>query len=283
MKIKLALPKGRLYNEIESLLKDAEIKISTNGRNYRPNVNDPEIQLKILKPQNIPKLVELGSQDVAFTGYDWVLEQNADVEELMDLSFNPVKIVAAIPKQLKIDKTSKSSIRVVSEYEKISRDYLDKKGFNYVFIKSFGATESFIPEDADMIIDNTSTGRTLKENNLVIYDDVLKSSTRLIANKDAINDPWKKKKIENLITLFQSVLEARNRVLIEMNVSEDKLDTLIPKLPCMKSPTISKLYGEQGYAIKIAVTKDKIPNLIPLLKKEGATDILVFDLKKVIP
>lgn len=280
-KIKLAIPKGRLYDEVVKLLEDAGFQLSKNGRCYRPYMSDKEIEVKIMKPQNIPKLVELGSQDMAFAGYDWIVEQDADIQELIDLNFNPVKLVAAVPNGKATLKNKK--IRVASEYEKISKQFLEKEGLDYIFIKSFGATEVFIPEDADMIIDNSSTGKTLQENGLAVFKELLSSSTRLIANKDSLKDQWKKKKIDDFLMLIKSILEGRKRYLIEMNVAEEKMEKLIPLLPCMKSPTIAKLYGNQGYAIKIAVEKEKIGKLIPFLKENGATDILVFNLKKVIP
>ena len=279
--IKLAVPKGKLYTEVVTLLEEAGFQLSRNGRSYRPYISDKEIEVKIMKPQNIPKLVELGSQDIGFVGYEWVVEQEADVKELIDLKFNPVTLVAAIPKDKSISK--KNQIRVASEYERISRNFLTKEGLDFVFIRSFGATEVFVPDDADMIIDNSATGETLRENGLVVYKELLSSSTRLITNKDSLKNNWKKKKINDFLLLITSVLEGRKRLLIEMNVAPEKMKTLIPLLPCMKSPTIAKLYGNQGYAVKIAVEKDKVGKLIPFLKENGATDILVFNLKKVIP
>ena len=279
--IKLAVPKGKLYTEVVTLLEEAGFQLSRNGRSYRPYISDKEIEVKIMKPQNIPKLVELGSQDIGFVGYDWVVEQEADVKELIDLKFNPVTLVAAIPKDKSTSK--KNQIRVASEYERISRNFLKKEGLDFVFIRSFGATEVFVPDDADMIIDNSATGETLRENGLVVYKELLSSSTRLITNKDSLKNNWKKKKINDFLLLITSVLEGRKRLLIEMNVAPEKMKTLIPLLPCMKSPTIAKLYGNQGYAVKIAVEKDKVGKLIPFLKENGATDILVFNLKKVIP
>ena len=281
-RLKLALAKGRLYDEVAKLLEDCELGVCKRKRSYRPYVADDELEIKLVKPQNIPKLVEYGSQDLAFTGNDMVIEQEADVVELLDINQNPVRIVAAIPKDKDVDELKKQRVRVASEYENLSRRYLDKKGFKYDFIKSYGATESFVPEDADMIIENTSTGETLKENNLKIVDEILSSSTRIIANREALKDPWKKKKIDDLIMLFKSVLEARKRVLVEMNVSKELIDDIIPILPCMRSPTVAKLYGDEGYAVRIAVEKKLIPKLIPQLKDKGVTDILVLRLKKVI-
>lgn len=221
-RIKLAIPKGRLYDEVARLIEDAGFQLSKNGRSYRPYINDSEIEVKIIKPQNIPKLIELGSQDIAFTGYDWVVEQGADVVELLDLEFNPVRIVAAIPEGKDITQSKNQKIRVASEYERISKEFLEENDIDYVFIKSFGATEVFIPEDADMIIENTETGKTLKDNGLAVFKEIFSSSTRLIANKDSLKNPWKKRKINNFLTLIKSTLEERKRLLIEMNVSKTR-------------------------------------------------------------
>ncbi len=282
-KIEIALPKGRLYNEVEKLLADAGLNLTKNERNYRPLICDPEIEVKILKTQNIPRLVELGSQDIAFCGRDWVIEQDADVEEIMDLGFNRVRVVAAIPDELVFDQLKLQTVRVASEYENISRRYLEALNIDFVLIKSYGATEVFVPEDADMIIDNTSTGKTLRANNLKIIDELMTSSTCMIANKESLKHPWKSRKIKDIITLIRSAIEGRKRFLIEMNVAGEDLDRLIPLLPCMKSPTVAELYGEQGYAVKIAVEKEKVASLIPFLKENGATDILVYNINNVVP
>src|SRR3989344_2104427 len=280
--LKMAIPKGRLYDNVVELLKESGFVVKSNGRSYRPYINDPRIEVKLFKPQNIPKLVELGSQDIAFTGHDWVLEENADVVELIDLGFNPVKPVAAIPEEIDFENLKKKKIRVVSEYENISKKFLKENGIDYIFIKSFGATEVFIPEDADMMIDNTSTGRTIKEHKLKIVSELLKSSTRMIANKNTLKDPFKKKKIDDMLTVMKSVINAREWTFIEMNVPENALEKSLKGLPSMKSPTVTKLNGNQGYSVKIAVKKDEVRELIPKLKEKGASDILVFDLQKVI-
>ncbi|MBD3248673.1 ATP phosphoribosyltransferase [Candidatus Woesearchaeota archaeon] len=278
-KIKLVIPKGRIYEKVKKLLVDAGMDISENGRSYRPIISNSEIEIKLLKPRNIPKLVELGQHDIGFTGYDWIYEQNVDVEEILDIGFDPVKIVVAVPKENKID--SKSKIIVASEYKRISEEFLDKEGKDYTFIRTYGATEVFPPEDADMIIDNVSTGSTLKENNLVIYKEIMKSSTRLIANNESMKNPWKKKKIEELKIILKSILIARKKVMIEMNVEGDKLEEVIKILPCMKSPTVNKLYTG-GYAVKSVVPREEIAKIISMLKIAGATDILEYDINKVI-
>ena len=282
-KLKIAIPKGKLFDKVSSLLSEAGLGLSQNGRNYRPKCADCEIEVKVLKPQNIPKLVELGSQDVAFTGYDWIAEEGAQVSELLDTGFDPVKIVAAIPAATAPGSLQSRKIRVASEYENLTKSFLSSNGLDFVFIRSFGATESFVPEDADMIVDNSSSGTTLKENGLSIYAEILSSSTRFVANKDALSDPWKAQKIADILLLLTSVIEARKRLLIEMNVPQDKFEAILPALPSMKAPTVSKLYGEkqEGYAVKTAVLKDQVPALIPRLKALGATDILVYSLRQV--
>ena len=277
--LKLVIPKGRIYENVVRLLNDAGIKLRVREREYKPFVNDPELDIKIMKPQNIPELVALGSYDAGFTGYDWVTETSAKIVEVQDLGLDPVEIVVAIPAGTK--DLHKKRIVVASEYEKITRDYLEKDGYDYIFLRSFGATEVFPPEDADMIIDNTSTGATLKEHNLKVIATVLRSSTRFIANPNSLKDPKKSEKISEMKTLFSAILDARGRVMLEMNVPEEKLEAVVKMLPSMRSPTVAPLFTE-GYAVKIAVKKDEVQNLIPMLKKYGVTDILEYELRKVV-
>lgn len=282
-RLKLAVPKGKLFEKVSGLLSEAGLGLSQNGRNYRPKCSDCQIEVKVLKPQNIPKLVELGSQDIAFTGYDWIVEEGAQVCELLDTGFDPVKVVAAMPAATDPCSLQGRRITVASEYENLTKSFLANRGLDFVFIRSFGATESFVPEDADMIVDNSSSGNTLKENGLSTYAEILSSSTRFVANRNALADAWKAQKISDVLLLLQSVLEARKRLLIEMNVPQDKLEAIMPALPSMKAPTVSKLYGDkqEGYAVKTAVLKDQVPALIPKLKALGATDILVYSLRQV--
>jgi len=281
-KLKLVIPKGRIYSNVVGLLNDAGFGVETAERVYIPRVEDREIEAKIMKPQNIPKLVELGSHDAGFTGYDWIAETQANVVEVLDLGMDRVNIVAAVPENLANANLKNQRIVVATEYEQIARHFLEKEGYSFLLLRTFGATEVFPPHDADMIVDNTSTGRTLKEHNLHIIHTVISSSTRFIANKEALADPWKREKIEEMKMLFQAVLDARERVMLEMNVPSEKFEEIIKILPCMRSPTISQLYGGKGYAVKVAVKKSEVVKLIPMLKKIGATDILEYDFKKVV-
>lgn len=281
-KLRIAIPKGSIYESVVTLLADAGINISKNERVYRPIVNDPELEIKILRPQNIPELIEYGSHDTGFTGKDWIVESRVEVVEVLDLKLDPVKIVSAIPENIEEKDLRKKRIIVASEYERLTKDFLNKEGFNYRYVRTYGATEVYPPEDADMIIDNTATGNTLKEHKLKIFKVLMDSTTRFIASKKAMKDTWKANKIEELKMLFQALLDARERVMLEMNVPKEKFNTIVKILPCMRSPTVATLYGEKGFAVKVAVKKVEVAKLIPKLKKLGATDILEYEIRKVV-
>ena len=254
-KLKILLPKGRIYENVVSLFSGAGITIKLPDRAYRPTVNQDDLEAKVMKPQNIGKLLELGAHDVGFTGRDWIEETGADVEEIMDLGFDKVRIVAAVPNEIDDKALASRRIIVATEYEKIASRWLEQQKMNSLVVRTYGATEVFPPDDADMIIDNTATGRTLVENGLRIVDTIMTSSTRMFASKEALANPDKKKKIMELKMLFEAVLDARDRVMLEMNVTKLKFQDLVTGLPSMRSPTEAPLYGDDGYAIKIAVKK----------------------------
>lgn len=283
MSLKMVIPKGRMYDRVRDLLGDAGIHLKGAERDYRPASSDPELVFKMLKSANIPPMVDLGQHDCGFAGMDWVKEQKADVEVVTDLGFDPVRIVACIPESWSWNELKKRPIIAVSEYRNLCSDFLRNQGVDFRFIRSYGATEVFPPEDADLVVDNTSSGATLVANRLAIIDTIMTSSTCFIANRRALEDPWRRDKIEKLSLLFNSVLQGRSRVLLEMNCPSDRLEALVDLLPCMKSPTISRLYKEQGFAVKAAVPKNDVRNLIPQLMQAGATDILETAIRKVIP
>src|SRR5574344_2605023 len=235
-KLKILLPKGRIYDNVVALFAGAGITITLPERAYRPTVNQDDLEAKVMKPQNIGKLLELGAHDVGFTGRDWIMETKADVEEIMDLGFDKVRIVAAVPNAIDDHTLAHKRVLVATEYEQIARDWLESRKMNYIIVRTYGATEVFPPDDADMIVDNTATGRTLQENGLRIVDTIMSSSTRMFASKEAMADPEKKQKIMELKMLFEAVLVARNRVMLEMNVSKDHFDALVKGLPAMRSP-----------------------------------------------
>jgi ATP phosphoribosyltransferase len=280
----LALPKGRIMEQTLKLLADAGVGIQSNGRSYRPRVSDPTIEAKYLKPQNIPRLVELGAHDCGFTGYDWLVETGADVVEMLDTGLDPVRLVAAAPEGLgsRLGSLGRPVV-VASEFESLTRRFVSGRGWPFVFIRTYGATEVFPPEDADLVLDLTATGTTLRENRLEIVADVLASSTRFVASKQALDAPEKRARIEALGMMLQAVLNARTRVLVEVNVPADRLDAVVAVLPAMKSPTIQPLFGGQGYGVKAAVPRAQLPRVVVDLRAAGATDLIAYALEQVIP
>ena len=281
-KLRIVVPKGRIQRNVVSLLEASGVRLLSDERQYKPVVSDAEIEIKIMKPQNIPRLVELGSHDAGFTGLDWIRETGADVEDLMDLGFDPVRVVAAAPEELDLDALSGRRVVVASEYEQLANRWLTDHGLDFVLIRTFGATEVFPPEDADLIIDNTATGRTLEEHRLRILDTLMTSSTRFIANREAMSDPWKQTKLNRLLLLFDAIFNARKRVMLEMNVPADVFEPVLQVLPAMRAPTVAPLHGENGYSVKVAVQRSQAAALVVQLKEMGARDILEYELKKVM-
>ena len=282
--VRLALPTGRMKDGVNALLGDSGIHIKMSDRGYRPQVNLPGYEVKILKPQSIVEMLHLGSRDVGFSGADWVRELKADLVELLDTGLDPVQVVAAAPKSLLVDgNLPPQRLVIASEYETITREWIARTGLDATFVRSYGATEVFPPEDADCIVDNTSTGSTLRANNLAVIDVIADSSTRLYASSKAMHNPAKKRFIEHLAMLVQSVLVARERVMVEVNVDMQSLEGVIRVLPCMREPTVSPLRGDAGYAVKAAVPRDQLPLVIPEIKAAGGTDVVVTDLSQIIP
>ncbi|HEY9788322.1 MAG TPA: ATP phosphoribosyltransferase [Candidatus Obscuribacterales bacterium] len=270
-----------------SLLDQIGIQFLSSGRSYRPVSSDPTIEAKMLKSQNIPALVSLGRHDCGFCGYDWIVEQNADVVELLDLKFDPVRLIAAVPEEMQDLLTTPEvaqgkTLVVASEYRRLATEFIAGKNLNAIFVRAFGATEALPPEDADMIIDNTASGTTLRHNRLVIIDELMRSTTRFICNREALKNPVKRKKLEEMAMLMESSLRARQKVLLEMNVAADDLERLVQDLPCMRAPTISKLYNSDGYAIKVAVPTEEVAALIPRLVSLGARDVLEYRVDKIV-
>jgi ATP phosphoribosyltransferase len=285
--IKLALPKGRMQEGVFALLADAGIHVRVGSRGYRPQVSLPGIDAKILKPQNVVEMLQAGSRDIGFAGADWVRELGADVVELLDTGLDPVRMVAAAPATNVVDgrlRPSGSGATVIaSEYERITRSWIKELGLNATFVRSYGATEVFPPEDADCIVDITATGDTLRAQNLTIFDQLMASSTRLYGNRRSLENPLKRAAVDRLVLLLKSVLEARQRVMVEVNVGAGTLESVVAVLPCMREPTIAPLHGDGGYAVKAAVRKDQLPLLIPEIKARGGTDIVVTQLSQIIP
>ena len=282
-KLRLLVPKGRIFDSVARLLSEAGFTVSLADRTYRPVVGVDWLDVKIMKPQNVGELLELGSHDAGFTGIDWIKESGAGVEEIINLGFDKVRIVAAVPQALDEKALRSKKLVVATEYVNLAKSWLDASGYQYRILRTYGATEVFPPDDADMIIDNTSSGQTLRDNGLRIIDTILESSTRFVASHAALDNPEKRNRIEELAMLFRAVLDGRERVMLEMNIPKDCFDAVVNGLPAMRSPTIAPLFGDSGYAVKIAVKKTEVPGIIPRLKKLGAVDIVEYDLRKVIP
>ena len=284
--IRLGLPKGRMQDGVFALLEDAGIHITASARSardYRPALSLPGFDAKILKPQNIVEMLDLGSRDLGFAGADWVVEKNANLVELIDTGLDPVRVVAAAGAHiLENGALPKRHLVVASEYENLTRSWIEKRGLDAQFVRSYGATEVFPPEDADCIVDNTATGSTLRANGLDIVDDVLMSSTRLYAHPAAMDDKTKREGIESFVMMVSSVLDARQRVMVEVNVTAECLEAVIDVLPSMREPTISPLHGDLGYALKSAVPRDTLARVIPEIKARGGTDIVVTQLSNII-
>lgn len=287
-KLKILLAKGRIYESVYELLSDVGISIYLPDRTYFPITNQADLAFQVVKPQIVSNLLAGNKADVGFSGKDWVYENGVQdsVEEIMDLGFDGVRIVAAVPDTVDYEKLIKSPVTIATEYQTLSRKWVEDKKIQGTIFRTWGTSEGFVQDTPDSIaqilIDNTSTGSSLHANHLKIVDTLMESSTRMYASKEALKDPEKKQKIMELKMLFQTVLNARNRVMLEMNVSKDKFDALVKGLPSMKSPTVSTLFGGGGYAIKIAVKKSEVPTLLPKLQSLGACDIVEYELRKVM-
>jgi ATP phosphoribosyltransferase len=273
-----------MHDGVLALLAEAGVRLRVEARGYRAEASMPGLETKILKPQNIVEMLHAGSRDLGFAGADWVAELGVDTVELLDTGLDPVRLVAAAPRGLQQEgRLPDRQLVVVSEYEQLTRRWIAARGLSARFVRSYGATEVFPPEDADLIVDNTATGSTLRANQLEVVDTLMTSSTRLYANPAALDDPDRRAPIDRLVLLLRSVIEARRRVMLEVNVSADRLAAVIEVLPCMREPTVAPLHGQAGFAVKAAVPRDVLPELIPRLKARGGTDVVVTGLSQIVP
>jgi ATP phosphoribosyltransferase len=289
--ISIVLPKGSLEAQTLKLFEEADLPVRrASERDYNATIPDPRIgRVKILRPQEIPLYVQQGFFDLGITGLDWVRETGADVVEVMDLGGGrqlgaPVKIVLAVAQDSGITRPEelRPHMRVSTEYPNLTRQYFARLGLPVEVYLSYGATEAKVPEIADAIVEVTETGATLQRNGMRIIDVLLESTTKLICNRAAWEDPAKRAAIEEIRTLLDGVLAARGKVLLKMNVPADRLADVIAILPAMKSPTVSQLYGNNYYAVETVALKSSVNLLIPELKKRGAEDILELPISKIV-
>jgi ATP phosphoribosyltransferase len=289
--LKLVLPKGSLERATLELFEAADLPvIRASDVTYRASIDDPRIdEVRILRPQEIPRYVAEGLFDLGITGRDWIEETASEVESLGELHYSkatarPIKLVLAVPRDSAVASVEDlpSGLRVSTEYPELTRRYFEKHGIDADIRLSYGATEAKVPDIVDAVVEITETGSALRAAGLKIIDTILVSFTELIANRQAYDDPAKRHAMAQILTLLQGTLEARGKVLVKLNVSEADLDRVIEMLPAMKSPTVSKLFGEDGYAVETVVPKAEINILIPALKDHGATDIIELPLAKIV-
>ncbi len=288
--LSLALPKGSLEEQTLILFAQADLEVKRSSREYNPVIDDPRIsRVKILRPQEIPLFVQDGYFDIGLSGHDWVRESGADVIEVADLPYAKtgtgfVRMVLAVPEESPIASARdiKPGSRVTTEFPKVTKQFFDELGIPVEVHFSYGATEAKVPEMMDALVDLTETGSTIRRNGLKIIDTILQSTTRLLANRQAWEDPDKRVAIEEIRTLLLGVIDARGRVLLSMNVPHDRLESVIGELPAMKRPTVNKLYGSEDYEITTVADKATVNVLIPRLKASGAEDILELPISKII-
>jgi ATP phosphoribosyltransferase len=289
--LRLVLPKGSLERATLELFDAADLAVHRGSDvDYRGSIDDPRIdEVRILRPQEIPTYVADGLFDLGVTGRDWIEETGSSIVSLGELHYSkatarPIKVVLAVAADSPVQKVGDlpRGVRVATEYPRLTERFLARHGVDADIQLSYGATEAKIPEIADAVVEITETGRALKAAGLRIVDTVLVSFTELIANPTAAADPEKRHAMDQLHTLLQGTLEARGRVLVKLNVGEADLNAVIALLPALKSPTVSKLFGDGGYAVETVVPKTDINRLIPALKDHGASDIIELPLSKIV-
>lgn len=313
-KIKFAIPKGSLQKATTEFFSKSGFKIGASDRTYRPTINDPQIEMKVLRPQEIPVFVSEGLQDIGITGEDWVKENRADVEVLQNLEYGKIRLVIAVPQTVPEGTTlgqfmesiwaQGKNFRVSTEYLTIASEYLKntpeykarfgdaepmlmtpwwRKGDNpkaKIFL-SFGATEAKPPENSDCIMDVTETGTTIEANGLRIIDTVMRSSAILIANKKALEDPEKREKIFDIVALLKGVVDGSKRIHIFVNVKKENLQQLLTELPALHNPTISPLADEEWVGVNTVIEKDCFIGLLPKIRKL-AQGLVVFEPRQVL-
>ena len=289
--LRLVLPKGSLEKATLDLFEAADLTVvRSSSVDYRATIDDPRIaEVRILRPQEIPVYVAEGMFDLGITGRDWIEETASSIVSLGELQYSkatasPIRVVVAVGSDSSVERVEDlpNGLRVSTEYPALTRRFFESRGINADIRLSYGASEAKIPDIADCIVDITETGRALRAAGLKVIDTILVSYTELIANPSAYADPDKQHAMHQLRTLLQGSLEARGKVLVKLNVGAADLDAVIALLPSMKSPTVSKLFGDDGYAVETVVAKATINTLIPALKDAGASDILELSLAKIV-
>ncbi len=287
-KLRLGIPKGSLSESSLDLFRRAGYRVSVPSRSYFPSIDDEDMAVVMFRAQEMSRYVADGVIDCGLTGHDWVVENDSDVVEVAELIYakqrlSPVRWVLAVPAESSVQdvKDLEGGI-VATELVNATRKYFAAKGVNVRIEFSWGATE-VKARLVDAIIDVTETGSSLRANKLRVLDTVMTSSTRLIASHEAWADPWKRKKIENVGLLLTAAIEARQKVGLKMNVPREQLAAVLATLPAEKSPTVSSLADEAWVAVEVVLPERVERELVPELKSAGASGIITYPLKKVIP
>jgi ATP phosphoribosyltransferase len=286
--LKIGLPKGSLQESTFELFKKAGWNIKASARSYYPAVDDPELEVMLIRAQEIARYVETGILDCGLTGRDWILESGCKVRTVADLVYakqglRKVRWVLAVPENSKF-KTVKDlkGKRIATELVNVTKKYLKEHKVTASVEFSWGATEAKPPELADAIVELTETGSSLRANKLKIIDTVLESNTVVIANAECQKDPWKNEKLNNLVLLLQGALVAETKVGLKMNVMKGRLQAVLKILPALQTPTIAELSNPSWVDIDTVVDEKVVRELIPQLKKAGAMGIVEYPLNKVI-
>jgi ATP phosphoribosyltransferase len=287
-KLKIGLPKGSLQESTFELFKKAGWSIKTSSRSYSPSVDDPELEILLIRAQEMARYVESNVLDCGLTGTDWVIESGCKVKNVADLIYakqglRKVRWVLAAPENSKI-KTVKDlkNKRIATELINVTKKYLKEHKVNAKVEFSWGATEAKPPELADAIVELTETGSSLRANKLKIIDTVIESNTVVIANQECLNDTWKHEKLKNIILLLQGALVAETKVGLKMNVIKSRLQAILKLLPALQTPTIAELSNSAWVDVDTVVDESVVRELIPRLKKSGAKGIVEYPLNKVI-
>lgn len=284
----LGLPKGSLQNATLDLFEKAGWNIYVSSRSYKPTSDDKELELRLIRAQEIGRYVDHGFLDCGITGKDWIAENRADVEVICDLAYsrastNPTRWVLVVPEDSPIQTVQDlEGKRIATESVGLTNDFLKSKGVNAEVEFSWGATEVKVPELVDAIVDVTETGSSLRANKLRIIDTLMESFPQFVANKNAYKDEWKRQKLERIGMLLKAAQAARDVVGLKMNVPSEDLDKLLDKLPALRNPTVSKLADDNWVAIEIVLEESVVRTLIPELKSLGAEGIIEYPLNKLV-
>jgi ATP phosphoribosyltransferase len=286
--LKLGIPAGSLQDSTAELFKKAGYNIRFSSRSYYPTIDDTEIECLLIRAQEMARYVEQGILDAGITGYDWILETEADVVEICELIFSkvsrgPVRWVLCVPEDSEMQTVQDlEGKRIATEAVGLTKTFLAKHGVNATVEFSWGATEVKPPRLADAIVEVTETGSSLRANDLRIVAEVLQSTTRFVANKDAFNDPWKRSKLDNIALMLESCLAAEGKVGLMMNVLKDNLDNVLSILPALQKPTVSSLSDPEWIDVNTIVEEQVVRSIIPQLKAAGARGIVEYPVNKLI-